>query len=249
MYVLSIVMGSCLAKELYVDNGEKFHINNALITLNGSDRIGGCCWSTHKLTVPVPLHQPDHPHHHHQGPCFSPCSIVSGLRFCCIEHRIGALIKSWAETILYMGCRRGRTGPSSAASHTMRGGTGGNGVVGVVTFTLDYCWARREGNREQLVRSGQWIASCSALYCTVPSPSSWGVRTRPTTSLRVPINCECEFIQRIKQIFHLIHWEQLCPAEVAVEGILLGWGSLFVAQQSRSVRQQLTWGLTARPSS
>lgn len=37
----SIVMGSCLAKELYVDNGEKFHINNALITLNGSDRIGG----------------------------------------------------------------------------------------------------------------------------------------------------------------------------------------------------------------
>lgn len=34
-------MGSCLAKELYVDNGEKLHINNALITLNGSDRIGG----------------------------------------------------------------------------------------------------------------------------------------------------------------------------------------------------------------
>lgn len=32
-------MGSCLAKELYVDNGEKVHINNALITLNGSDRM------------------------------------------------------------------------------------------------------------------------------------------------------------------------------------------------------------------
>lgn len=42
-----IVMGSCLAKELHVDNGEKLHINNALITLNGSDRIGGSgggCW-------------------------------------------------------------------------------------------------------------------------------------------------------------------------------------------------------------
>lgn len=56
-YVLSpsIVMGSCLAKELYVDNGEKFHINNALITLNGSNRIGGGGgWNTHKLTAAAP---------------------------------------------------------------------------------------------------------------------------------------------------------------------------------------------------
>lgn len=52
-YVLPIVMGSCLAKELYVDNGEKFHINNALITLNGSDRIGSVAAAAVVAAVPA----------------------------------------------------------------------------------------------------------------------------------------------------------------------------------------------------
>lgn len=77
---------------------------------------------------------------------------------------------------------------------------------------------------------------CPVLYADCPS-SSWGPTVSGrTTSLRVPINCECEFIQDIKQIFYLIHWEKVSPAEELTRWKGCDWMTQFLLQS-------LTWKL------
>lgn len=74
--------------------------------------------------------------------------------------------------------------------------------------------------------------SCPVCRLSVVVPTVSG----RTTSLRVPINCECEFIQDIKQIFYLIHWEKVSPAEELACWKGCDWMTQFLLQS-------LTWKL------